>query len=65
MILGDTEFSYLDEITIHRFKNIYGQRSVSLHLYSKPIEKWRVYTEGSKEVEIKELHYDSSHEGTL
>jgi len=64
VILGVNEFSYLDQITIHRFKNIFDSRSVSLHLYSTPVQKWRVYHQDTGETEVKSLSYDS-YEGEI
>ncbi len=60
VILGTTEFSYMDEIAIHRFQNIYGARSASLHLYTEPINKWRVYDELTGAYDLQEVAYDST-----
>lgn len=59
VILGTTEFSYMDEINIHRYSNIYEGRSVTLNLYVKPVKKWRIYQERSASSNIVEVSYDS------
>lgn len=42
--LGKNDFSYLSNyVGIHRYSNIYSARTISLHLYSRPISNWKVY----------------------
>ncbi|WP_189702636.1 cysteine dioxygenase [Subsaximicrobium wynnwilliamsii] len=48
-----------DEIALHRLKNNFEGRSMSLHLYAKPIEQCRSYNEANGEFVKKELRYDS------
>ena len=63
--LGTEDFSYLDEITIHRYSNIYDSRTVSLNLYVKPVGKWRIYNEWSNESYEQDLKYDSAYGKTF
>lgn len=45
VILGTSEFSYMNEVGIHRYSNAYEARSVSLNVYCKPVTQWKVYDE--------------------
>ncbi|SNT27745.1 Cysteine dioxygenase type I [Ekhidna lutea] len=47
MLLGNDEFSYMNQIGIHRYSNANKARSVSLNIYRKPVAEWHVYDEGS------------------
>ncbi len=58
------DFAYMDEITIHRYKNIADGRTVTLNLYVKPIEKWRVY-EAGRAVQAVNVSYDSVYGGNF
>ncbi len=45
VLLGTDEYSYMNHVDIHRYSNANKGRSVSLHVYSKPVIEWRVYEE--------------------
>ncbi len=45
VLLGTEEYSYLNQVGIHRYSNAYEARSVSLNVYAKPLMEWRVYDE--------------------
>lgn len=54
--LNKGDYNYMsDKINIHRYTNVGENRTVSLHLYAKPVTEWNIYTEeggftGSKQV---------------
>jgi cysteine dioxygenase len=52
-----------DDIALHRVRPRAGQRGISLHLYSKPIDLCHVYDEETGHVRQKQLEYHSI-EGT-
>lgn len=59
LLLGPTEFSYMvDSVDIHRYSNDYNGRSVSLHLYSRPVEQWTEYSQESGKGTLKNVQYD-------
>lgn len=59
VMLGSTEVSYMNaNMNLHRFSNQYSQRSVSLHLYAKPIDYWREFQEASYTFGIRKVGYD-------
>ena len=43
----------------HAFENVSNKKSMSLHLYAKPIRKCRIFHTESKTFLQKELHYDT------
>ncbi len=43
VVLGKSEFSYMNQIGIHRYSNAYEGRSVSLNIYRSPVTEWHVY----------------------
>lgn len=48
--LDTGSFSYLHNgRSIHRFRNTNKERSITLNLYAKPLNKWKVYDETSGE----------------
>jgi cysteine dioxygenase len=64
VILGKDEFSYMSEVGMHRYSNVYEMRSVSLNIYSKPVDQWRVYDEATGEEVYRPAKYDKHHELT-
>lgn len=61
--LGPSEFSYMAEpISIHRYSNSYESRTVSLHLYAGPVEKWKAYDEKTLETSQRTVQYDIVHQ---
>lgn len=48
-----------DSIAVHQLKNSHNGRSVSLHLYAKPILKCSYYSKETKRFEQKTLKYDT------
>ena len=54
------DVSYMaDFIGFHRLENTQNSRSMSLHLYAKPIRSCRLFDEDSKKFIRKELVYDT------
>lgn len=53
VLLGTSEYSYMNHVDIHRYSNAYEGRSVSLNLYAKPVSQWRVYDEKTSNSEVK------------
>ena len=47
VLLGDDEFSYMNQVGIHRYSNAHNARSVTLNIYRKPVTEWHVYDEDS------------------
>ena len=43
VLLGTDEYSYMNQVNIHRYSNANDGRSVSLNVYSKPVTEWKVY----------------------
>ena len=57
-IYETNEVSYMiDFMGFHSLKNVSGTRSMSLHLYAKPIRNCNMYDEESEELVNKELDY--------
>lgn len=61
-----TSISKSDEVTymkdfmgFHRLQNLSNKRSISLHLYAKPIRTCRVFDEESKTFSDKKMNYDT------
>ena len=54
------DISYMvDFMGCHRLENLSNTRSMSLHLYAKPIRKCRIFDEKSKTFVNKDLGYDT------
>lgn len=65
VVLNKGDFSYLaDPIAIHRYRNNVDERTVSLHLYAKPIEEWKEYNLETGETTLKEVSFDSVYQFT-
>jgi cysteine dioxygenase len=58
MTINSSDYSFMSKIGIHRYKNVYEARTVSLNLYCKPIERWTEYDKNAKKKEIK-VGYDA------
>ena len=58
MTLGTNDYSFMSHIGIHRYKNIYEARTVTLNLYCDPIEQWTQYDGNANAIEVK-VSYDS------
>ena len=67
-VVKTTEFtsggvSYMkDFMGFHDLENVSNQKSISLHLYAKPIRKCNVYDTNKGQFVSKELSYDKKHE---
>jgi len=48
----------IDSIGFHSLENISSKRSMSLHLYAKPIPSCKIFDENSKRIVNKKLVYD-------
>jgi len=54
------DISYMkDFMGFHSLENIADRKSMSLHLYAKPIRNCNVYCEDSKKIDNKNLAYDT------
>ncbi len=53
VLLGPDEYTYMNQVGIHRYSNAYEARSVSLNIYSKPVTSWRVYEEETSNSTVK------------
>ncbi|WCO01102.1 cysteine dioxygenase [Psychroserpens ponticola] len=51
-----------DRIGFHKLRNRFNGKSMSLHLYAKPIEQCRFYCETSEQFIEKKLKYDTHKE---
>lgn len=59
-ILKEDEISYMiDFMGFHSIENIFDGRSMSLHLYAKPIRNCNIFDEDLKAFEMKNLQYDT------
>ena len=59
-IASEASTSFInDKIALHKLKNNFDGKTMSLHLYAKPIEKCRSYCEDSGHFEERVLEYDS------
>ena len=59
VLLGTQEFSYMRKgIDIHRYSNANQGRSVSLHLYARPVDSWTIYTLQDGNTGKKQVHPD-------
>ncbi len=60
------EVAYIsDEIALHEIRPIASGPGITLHLYSSPIPRCRVYCEVTGRVEVRELSYDSVRPGAV
>ncbi|MEQ8323471.1 MAG: cysteine dioxygenase family protein [Vicingaceae bacterium] len=58
--LGVKDFSYISgHVGLHRYINSHEGRTVSLHLYVKPLEKWNEYDEALNAFKVRHIGYDS------
>ena len=48
-----------DSCTYHSLENTYHGRSLSLHLYMKPIYECTVFNQETNQIETKSLFYDT------
>lgn len=55
---GDCTYM-IDFMGFHSLENLSDKRSMSLHLYAKPIRNCKVYDEGTQEFVSKDLVYDT------
>lgn len=56
--IGDVTYM-VDFMGYHRLENLSNKRSMSLHLYARPIKRCSVYDEESKIFVMKDLSYDT------
>lgn len=61
VLLGTDEFSYMNQVGIHRYSNAYSARSVSLNIYRKPVTEWRIYDEGKSDSTVMETWEDKNY----
>lgn len=54
-----------DHVGLHKLRNVYEGKSVSLHLYAKPIEQCLFYCENSEQFIERRLQYDTFKEMIL
>ena len=60
-ISKSNEVTYMkDFMGFHRLENLSNKRSMSLHLYAKPIRKCTIFDENSKTFAHKDLGYDTT-----
>lgn len=55
---GDASYM-IDFMGYHRLENLHNKRSMSLHLYAKPIRNCQLFDESSRKFVRKELAYDT------
>ncbi len=55
---GDISYM-IDFMGFHRLENIHNERSMSLHLYAKPIRNCQLFDENSKTFVSKKMSYDT------
>ncbi|MCB0383011.1 MAG: cysteine dioxygenase family protein [Psychroserpens sp.] len=64
--LKPNELSFMnDKIGLHKLRNKFKGKSISLHLYAKPIEQCEFYCETSKEFVKIKLNYDTIKEALM
>lgn len=60
------DFTFISgQVGIHRYYNVYENRSVCLCLYSKPVKSWRVYNELTGEFEFADTWYSQRPENYI
>lgn len=47
-----------DDIASHRLMNLSGEKAISLHMYSNPIDKCQVFQANSDEANMRYMKYD-------
>jgi len=58
--LCEGKIAYMhDRMGYHKIENLSSQRAMSLHIYSNPIDRCKVYNEELSKFEIKKMEYDS------
>ena len=62
VLLGTDEYTYMNQVGIHRYSNAYEARSVSLNIYSKPVTEWRIYEEETSNSTLKKPWENKSYE---
>jgi len=59
-IMQEGDISYMnDDMGFHRLENMHDGRSMTLHLYVKPIDHCRVLNEETGRFQMRDLQYDS------
>jgi len=59
ILMNSQSYSHMENSkTIYKYINSYENRSVCLHLYSKPVLKWQEYDENTGEVSLVEHKFD-------
>ncbi len=57
------DFTFISgQVGIHRYFNIFENRSVCLCLYSKPVKRWKIYDEATGKEDMKDTWYDRTPE---
>ncbi|MFK7782535.1 cysteine dioxygenase [Psychroserpens sp.] len=65
-LISPHQLSFInDKVGIHKLKNASEGKTVSLHLYAKPIEQCRFYCENSEQFIQRKLSYDTFEEFVL
>ena len=60
VLLTPQSYSYMQKSkTIYKYINAYENRSVSLHLYSRPVKRWREYDKNTGISSMVENKYDA------
>ena len=60
MTLNEGSLTYMnDEMGYHSLENTHNGRSMTLHIYAKPIQRCEVYNENTGSFQMKEMEYDS------
>ncbi|WP_421765151.1 cysteine dioxygenase [Ekhidna sp.] len=62
VLLGTDEFSYMNQIGIHRYSNAYSARTVSLNIYRNPVTEWHVYDENKSDSTMMETWEDKNYD---
>ncbi|MBD3637527.1 MAG: cysteine dioxygenase family protein [Crocinitomicaceae bacterium] len=62
VVLKKNDFSYMRDVGIHRYSNIYGARTVSLVIFSPPLKKIRVYDKESGAGTWQQIWYDKEYD---
>lgn len=55
--LSTNDYSFMNKVGIHQYRNVYESRSVSLNLYSKPITDWTEYDKKAQKKIVKIKYY--------
>lgn len=59
ILLDSQSYSHMEKTTsMYKYINSYENRSVCLHLYSKPVSKWREYDQETGKVKFVEHKFD-------